>query len=68
MAKSETLSKGTNYRVSGRTRDGVIILTPNTAPKHFTTREIHTSINRVFKESSSGRVASAPMPARDRKR
>jgi hypothetical protein len=54
MAK-DALAKNGSYRVSGRTRDGVEILTPNTAPSHFTPREIQNVITRLVRSSAADR-------------
>ena len=55
MAKKQYVlrAQSGSYRVAGQKSDGVKILTPNTAPTHFTRQEIKSTITKVLRPDSS---------------
>lgn len=67
MAKSAKTSPG-SYRTAGRTSDGVTILTPKSKPTHFTKSEMRSTIQKVLRDSASGRFqTTASGGSKDRK-
>lgn len=54
MPKSAKSSLG-SYRTAGRTSDGVTILAPKSKPTHFTKGEMRSTIQKVLRDSASGR-------------
>lgn len=44
------------YGVVGKLSDGVIILTPKSKPKHFTSRQIRSTIREVRENSKADRL------------
>ncbi|WP_140427002.1 hypothetical protein [Ensifer aridi] len=52
--RSDKTSSGA-YKSAGTLSDGVVILTQKSRPKHFTSREIKTTIEKVRRDASAGR-------------
>jgi hypothetical protein len=47
------------YKGVGTLSDGVVILSQKSKPKHFTSREIKTTIEKVRRDISTGRFLDA---------
>jgi hypothetical protein len=43
------------YKAAGKLPDGVTILAPKSKPKHFTAKQIQSTIREVRRDSASGR-------------
>lgn len=56
--RGEKTSSGA-YKSAGTLADGVVILTQKSKPKHFTSREIKSTIEKVRRDASTGRFLDA---------
>ncbi|SDR12202.1 hypothetical protein SAMN05519103_00824 [Rhizobiales bacterium GAS113] len=55
-ARSSKTGSSGSYEVAGKLSDGVTILTPKSKPKHFTLKQIKSTIQELRKNSKTGRL------------
>jgi hypothetical protein len=61
--KPQRAASSGHYKVVGKLPDGVTILAPKSKPKHFTSKEIKSTIEELRRNSTSGHftdVATKP--------